>query len=76
MYALKGWFIGMQDSKTPMWTAILINIVNILCDIIFVMLLKMKIEGVAIATVIAQYSGLLLITTVFLTKYKNGTLLL
>ena len=71
MYALKGWFIGMQDSKTPMWTAILINIVNILCDIIFVMLLKMKIEGVAIATVIAQYSGLLLITTVFLTKYKK-----
>ena len=28
MYALKGWFIGMQDSKTPMWISILINILN------------------------------------------------
>ncbi len=71
MYALKGWFIGMQDSKTPMWVAILINVVNILFDVIFVMFLEMKIEGVALATVISQYSGLLLISIIFIIKHKK-----
>lgn len=71
MYALKGWFIGMQDSKTPMYTAILINVVNILFDLIFVMGLNMTIEGVALATVISQYSGLILISAVFIIRYKK-----
>ena len=72
MYALKGWFIGMQDSKTPMWTAILINVVNILFDIIFVLYFGMKIEGVALATVISQYSGLLLIGIIFFVKHRRN----
>ena len=71
MYALKGWFIGMQDSKTPMYTAILINTVNILFDVIFVMGLHMTIEGVALATVISQYSGLILISAVFFIRYRK-----
>lgn len=71
MYALKGWFIGMQDSKTPMWISIMINIVNIVFDIFFVMHLGMKIEGVAYATVIAQYSGLLTTLFIFFRKYSK-----
>ena len=31
LYAVKGWFIGMQNSRLPMWMAIFINVVNILC---------------------------------------------
>ncbi|MBQ9312812.1 MAG: MATE family efflux transporter [Bacteroidales bacterium] len=69
MYALKGWFIGMQDSKTPMWISIMINVVNIIFDIFFVMKLNMKIDGVAYATVIAQYSGLITTIIFFLKKY-------
>ncbi len=71
MYCLKGWFIGMQDSKTPMYTAIVINIVNILFDIYFVFVKNMDVDGVALATVIAQYSGLVLIGLIFLFRHKK-----
>ncbi len=58
LYAIKGWFIGMQNSKLPMWIAIFINLVNILCSLLFVVVLHWDIAGVALGTVIAQYSGL------------------
>lgn len=67
LYAIKGWFIGMQDSKTPMWIAIALNCVNIASSLIFVLVLKWDIAGVALGTVLAQYSGLLL-GIVFLRK--------
>ena len=60
LYAIKGWFIGMQNSKTPMWIAIFINVVNIVCSLLFVLVLHWDIKGVALGTTIAQYSGLLL----------------
>ena len=59
LYAIKGWFIGMQNSRLPMWIAIFINIVNIVCSLVFVLVLHWDIKGVALGTVIAQYSGLL-----------------
>ncbi len=58
LYVVKGWFIGMQDAKTPMWIAILLNIVNIICSLIFVFVFHTGIAGVAWGTVIAQYSGM------------------
>ena len=60
LYAIKGWFIGMQDSKTPMWIAIALNCVNILASLFFVMVLHWDIFGVALGTVIANYAGLAL----------------
>lgn len=59
LYSIKGWFIGMQNSKLPMWIAIFINVVNILCSLLFVLVLHWDIAGVALGTVIAQYSGLI-----------------
>ena len=60
LYAIKGWFIGMQDSKTPMWIAIALNCVNIVLSLLFVLVLKWDIFGVALGTVLANYTGLLL----------------
>ncbi len=60
LYAIKGWFIGMQDSKTPMWIAIALNCVNIMLSLLFVLVLKWDIFGVALGTVLANYSGLAL----------------
>ena len=60
LYAVKGWFIGMQDSKTPMWIAIALNCVNILASLLFVLVLHWDIAGVALGTVIANYTGLAL----------------
>lgn len=58
LYAIKGWFIGMQNSRLPMWIAIFLNCVNIVCSLVFVLVLHWDIRGVALGTVIAQYSGL------------------
>lgn len=56
-YALTGWFIGCQDTRTPMWISLTINITNIIASLILVFGLHMKIEGVAIGTLIAQWIG-------------------
>ena len=58
LYAVKGWFIGMQNSRLPMWIAIFLNCVNIVCSLVFVLVFHWDIRGVALGTVIAQYSGL------------------
>jgi len=57
LYAMSGWFIGMQDTRTPMVISILQNVVNILASLILVYGFDMKVEGVAWGTVIAQYAG-------------------
>lgn len=57
---ISGWFIGMQDAKTPMFIAIMINIINIALSFFFVYGLGMQIKGVALASTIAQYTGFLL----------------
>ena len=59
-YSLTGWFIGIQDTRTPMIVSISQNVVNIVCSLLFVVGLHMKIEGVALGTLIAQWVGLLI----------------
>ena len=59
LYALTGWFIGMQNARAPMWIAIGINLVNIGASLAAVRLGGMGIEGVALGTVVAQWSGVL-----------------
>lgn len=71
MYAFMGWFIGMQDSKTPMYISICVNVINIILSFTFVYGLKMRIEGVALASTLAQTSGLLLAIGFWWTKYKK-----
>ena len=58
LYGFKGWFIGMQNARLPMWIAIFMDITNIALSLFFVYVLKMKISGVALGTVLAQYAGL------------------
>jgi MATE family multidrug resistance protein len=64
LFTLTGWFIGMQNTRLPMLVSMLQNVVNILVSLFLVYGLGMKIVGVALGTVIAQYAGL--VTGVFL----------
>ncbi|MFC2101842.1 MATE family efflux transporter [Bacteroidota bacterium] len=68
MYAITGWFIGMQNARTPMILAISINVMNILFSLSFIYLLGMKSDGIALANVLSQCSGILL-TLFFLRGY-------
>ena len=71
LYCLNGWFVGMQNTKTPMFVAILINVMNIVFSIFFVIVLKQNVTGVALGTVIAQYSGLTLAILLLIKNYKS-----
>ena len=67
-FALLGFFLGMQNARLPMIVLVLTNVINIGCNFFFVMKLGMGSDGVALGTVIAQYSGLL-IAIFFLRRY-------
>jgi len=58
-YVLMGWFLGLQNARVPLLIFLTINLTNIVLDLIFVIGLGMKVDGVALASVIAEYSGLL-----------------
>lgn len=54
MYAFQGWFIGMQNARIPMMVALLNNVLNILLSCLFVFVFGMKINGIALGTVLSQ----------------------
>ncbi len=58
LYSLTGWYIGMQNTRLPMFISIFQNVVNIVASLTFVYGMDMKIEGVALGTLTAQYTGL------------------
>jgi MATE family multidrug resistance protein len=59
-YAIVGWFIGRQNTRWPMFILLLTNVLNILLDVVFVVLLGWNSDGAAMATVVAEYCGLAL----------------
>ena len=57
-YALAGWFIGMQDSRPVMYSALTTNIANIILSLLLVYVCRLGIIGVAAGTATAQWCGL------------------
>lgn len=57
---LVGWFLGVQDSRSPLYILLLTNALNIALDVLFVWHWGWQVEGVAWATVIAEYVGVAL----------------
>jgi len=69
LMALKGWFIGMQDTRSPMAVDILVNVVNMAASYYLAVYTPAGVVGVAWGTFIAQYSGLLLACGILMGKY-------
>lgn len=69
LYGLSGWYIGMQNSRIPMYIAITQNIVNIIASLSLVYFFGMKVEGVALGTLIAQYAGFLMGLALWMRHY-------
>lgn len=69
LYSFTGWFIGMQNSRFPMFVAITQNIINILVSLTLVYGFEMKIEGVAIGTLTAQYAGFFMAGSLWMHRY-------
>ncbi|WP_010663245.1 MATE family efflux transporter [Marinilabilia salmonicolor] len=65
-----GWFLGMQNAFYPMLISVSVNILNVLSSVLFVRVMGLKAEGVALGSVIGQYAGLILAIILFFRKYK------
>ena len=75
LFALKGWFIGMQDSVRPMTADLLVNGVNIAASVLLALGLPgvfdgLGFPGIAIGTVIAQWSGFLYCLIALRCRYR------
>ncbi len=71
LHAFHGVFLGLQNAHYPMLLTIMVNFVNIILNLVFVQVLGMKVAGVALATVIAQYIGALLAVLLFFRRYRS-----
>ncbi len=71
LFALNGWFTGMQNAVIPMCVAIAVNVIHIACSFLFAFGCNMGIVGVAYASVVAQWSGVLLATALLLICFRH-----
>jgi MATE family multidrug resistance protein len=60
LYVLTGVFIGLQNMRYVFVLQLVMNIINVLLDLLFVLGFDMGVEGVALATLIAEYLAVLL----------------
>lgn len=68
-----GWLIGNQQGKAVMWVLIATNLVNVFLDLVFVYVFNWQVQGVALASLLAEYSGMSL-GIVFIAKYYKNAL--
>ncbi|PKO99415.1 MAG: MATE family efflux transporter [Bacteroidetes bacterium HGW-Bacteroidetes-8] len=71
LFAFKGWFIGMQNTISPMVVDVTVNVLNLILSVIFGIGLKMGIPGIALGTLLSQYIGLIVAMTLMYIYYKK-----
>lgn len=54
---LTGWFIGLQNTRVPMWIAIGVNVVNVTLNVLLGLVLGYGVRGVAMGTTISNWMG-------------------
>jgi len=70
IYALMGWYFGLQNAWFPLWITVAVNLCNVALSIYFVKIMDLGVSGAAWGTLIAQYAGLLL-GSLLLFRYRS-----
>ncbi len=71
LYSFTGWFLGRQNARFPMFIAIVQNLVNIAVSLLLVVVCGMKVSGVAIGTLTAQYAGLFIAAALWWRNHRS-----
>lgn len=71
LYALTGWFVGMQNTRLPMVVSIAQNVLNICLSYAFVFWLHLSVSGIALGTLIAQWSGFVMALLMVAWRYSD-----
>ena len=73
-YAVLGWLIALERTVYVLYLQILINVLNIILDILFVLYLDWGIEGVAFGSLIAEIVGAFFALIIAVKIYReNGS---
>lgn len=75
-YVLLGWFIARQDSRLPLLVAVTTQLLNLLLDLLFILVLDLKSDGAALASAISEYLALALFIWLFIRKNRGFSLVL
>jgi len=59
LFGITGWLIAKEKTRAVLLLQLVLNGINIVLDLVFVLKLGWGVEGVAIATLIAEWSGLI-----------------
>ena len=71
LFGFNGWFTGMQNAVIPMFTAIAVNVIHIACSLWFAFGFDLGIVGIAYASVLAQWTGVLLAIVLLIGKFRR-----
>lgn len=71
LYAINGWFLGMQNARYPMYVTVFLNLLNVALDFWFIYGAGLHVDGVAYGTLIARYAGFSLAVGLLVYKYRE-----
>ncbi|MFI3282272.1 MAG: MATE family efflux transporter [Rikenellaceae bacterium] len=71
LFSFHGWYTGMQNATIPMTTALLVNIVHMAMSFYLALNLDMGIVGIAYASVIAQWVGVVVAAAMLFISYRK-----
>ncbi|MCF0172186.1 MAG: MATE family efflux transporter [Bacteroidales bacterium] len=69
LFVFRGWFIGMQNTLLTMVVDVVVNVTNIAASLIFALPCKMGIAGIALGTVVAQWTGFTVSLVLMIVNY-------
>lgn len=71
LFAFNGWLTGMQNAVVPMGVAILVNILHVGFSYLFSIVGDWGLQGIALASVVAQWSGVAVMVIIIIAKYSK-----
>ena len=71
LFAFNGWLTGMQNAVIPMSVAIVVNMIHIGCSYLFSIVGTMGLEGIALGSVVAQWTGVIIMVAIITIKFKG-----
>ena len=72
LFGITGWLIAKEKTRAVLLLQLALNGINIILDLVFVLKLGWGVEGVAIATLIAEWSGLIFGLWLAREGFNNG----
>ncbi len=71
LFGFHGWFTGMQNGTYSMCTAVTVNIIHITLSLYFAMYKGIGVVGIAYASVVAQWVGVVMASTLLYINFRD-----